>query len=50
MKKLHFNSTLNQKASDYKPCEICVEKVVTLYGKNFEQLKVNPISRIDGIL
>lgn len=28
MKKLHFNSTLNHKASDYKPYEICVERVV----------------------
>ena len=39
MKKLHFNSTLNHKASDYKPCEICVERVVTLYGRSFEELK-----------
>lgn len=39
MKKLHFNSTLNHKASDYKPYEICVEKVITLYGRSFEELK-----------
>ena len=39
MKKLHFNSTLNHKASDYKPYEICVERVVTLYGRSFEELK-----------
>ena len=39
MKKLHFNSTLNYKAFDYKPYEICVERVVTLYGRSFEELK-----------
>lgn len=39
MKKLHFNSTLNHKASDYKLYEICVERVVTLYGRSFEELK-----------
>ena len=39
MKKLHFNSTLNHKAFDYKPYEICVERVVTLYGRSFEELK-----------
>ncbi len=43
MKKLHFNSTLNHKASDYKPYEICVERIITLYGKSFEQLKANPM-------
>ena len=39
MRKLHFNSTLNHKSSDYKPYEICVERVVTLYGRSFEKLK-----------
>ena len=39
MRKLHFNSTLNHKATDYKPYEICVERVVTLYGRSFEELK-----------
>ena len=43
MEKLQFKATLNHKASEYKPCEICVEKVVTLYGKSFEQLKENPM-------
>ena len=39
MKKLHFNSTLNHKTTDYDLYEICVEKVVTLYGRSFEELK-----------
>lgn len=43
MEKLQFKATLHHKASEYKPCEICVEKVVTLYGKSFEQLKENPM-------
>lgn len=43
MKKLHFNSTLNHKTTDYDPYEICVEKVVTLYGKSFEKLKNYPM-------
>ena len=43
MEKLQFKATLHHKASEYKSCEICVEKVVTLYGKSFEQLKENPM-------
>lgn len=39
MKKLKFNSTLNHKATDYKTHEIIVEKVVTLYGRDFSELK-----------
>ncbi len=44
MKKLKFNSTLNHKQSDYKTREIIVEKVITLYGKSFSELKDHPLS------
>ena len=43
MKKLKFNSTLNHKQSDYKIREIIVEKVITLYGKSFSELKDHPL-------
>ena len=43
MKKLKFNSTLNHKQSDYKTREIIVEKVITLYGKSFSELKDHPL-------
>ena len=43
MKKLKLNSTLIPKATDFKPCEISVEKVITLYGGEFEQLKNHPM-------
>ncbi|MEE0186636.1 MAG: DUF6329 domain-containing protein [Oscillospiraceae bacterium] len=39
MKKLKLNSTLNHKQSDYKTREVIVEKVITLYGKSFSELK-----------
>ncbi len=39
MKKLKFNSTLNHKQSDYKPYEVEVEKVITLYGRQFDEMK-----------
>lgn len=44
MKKLKFNSTLDHKQSDYKTREIIVEKVITLYGKSFSELKNHPLS------
>ena len=44
MKKLKFNSTLNHKQSDYKTHEVIVKKVITLYGKNFSELKDHPLS------
>ncbi len=44
MKKLKFNSTLNHKQSDYQTREIIVEKVITLYGKSFSELKDHPLS------
>ena len=43
MKKLKFNSTLNHKQSEYKTREIIVEKVITLYGKSFLELKDHPL-------
>lgn len=43
MKKLKFNSTLNHKQSDYQTLEIIVEKVITLYGKSFSELKDHPL-------
>ena len=39
IKKLKFNSTLNHKQSDYQTHEVVVEKVVTLYGRSFSELK-----------
>ena len=43
MKKLKFNSTLNHKQSDYKTHEVIVEKVVTVYGRSFSELKDRPM-------
>lgn len=43
MKKLKFSSTLNHKQSDYKTREIIVEKVITLYGRSFSELKDHPL-------
>ena len=43
MKKLKFSSTLNHKQSDYKTREVIVEKVITLYGKSFSELKDHPL-------
>ncbi len=43
MIKLKFNSTLNHKQSDYQTREIIVEKVITLYGKSFSELKDHPL-------
>ena len=43
MKKLKFNSTLNHKQSDYKTHEVIVEKVVTVYGRSFSEMKDHPM-------
>ena len=43
MKKLKFNSTLNHKQSDYKTHKVIVEKVVTVYGRSFSELKDHPM-------
>ena len=39
MKKITFNASLNHKAYSYEPMQIEVEKVITLYGKRFEQMR-----------
>ena len=39
MKKITFNAPLNHKAYSYEPMQIEVEKVITLYGKRFEQMR-----------
>ena len=43
MKKLKFNSTLNHKQSEYNTHEVIVEKVITLYGRSFLELKDHPL-------
>ncbi len=43
MKKLKLNSTLNHKQSEYNTHEVIVEKVITLYGKSFSELKDHPL-------
>jgi len=48
MKKLKFNSMLNHKQSDYQTREIIVEKVITLYGKSFSELKDHPFGYDGG--
>ncbi len=35
MKKITFNAPLNHKAHNYKPMQIEVEKVITLYGREW---------------
>ena len=39
MKKLHFNSTLNHKRDGYNTYEVSVEKVITICGNEFSNLK-----------
>ncbi len=43
MKKLKFNCPLDHKPHSFDPMQIEVEKVVTLYGKRFEQMKDHPL-------
>ncbi len=43
MKKITFNAPLNHKAYSYEPMQIEVEKVITLYGKRFEQMRHHPL-------
>ena len=50
MKKLIFNSTLNHKAHTYEPMQIVVEKVISLYGKRFEQLKTHPLDDVPELI
>ena len=39
MEKLYMKAVLNHKQSEYEPRDVCVEKVVTLYGNSFEHLQ-----------
>ena len=43
MKKITFNAPLNHKAYSYEPMQIEVERVITLYGKRFEQMSDHPL-------
>ena len=44
MKKLKFNSTLEHKSPGYAPYQVEVEKVITLYGREFEKMRDCPIN------
>ncbi len=44
MKKITFNALLNHKAHNYKPMQIEVEKVIILYGREFEKMRDCPIN------
>lgn len=44
MKKLTFNSTFEHKSPGYAPYQIEVEKVITLYGREFEKMRDCPIN------
>ncbi len=50
MKKITFNATLNHKAYSYEPMQIEVEKVITLYGKRFEQMRDHPLDDCPEII
>ena len=49
-KKITFNALLNHKAHNYKPMQIEVEKVISLYGKRFEQMKNHPLDDCPEII
>ncbi len=50
MKKIIFNAPLNHKAYSYEPMQIEVEKVITLYGKRFEQMRDHPLEDAPEII
>ncbi len=50
MKKITFNAPLNHKAHNYKPMQVEVEKVITLYGKRFEQMRDHPLDDCPEII
>ena len=50
MKKITFNAPLNHKAYSYEPMQIEVEKVITLYGKRFEQMRDHPLEDAPEII
>ena len=50
MKKITFNAPLNHKAYNYEPMQIEVEKVISLYGKRFEQMRDHPLEDAPEII
>ncbi len=50
MKKITFNAPMNHKAYSYEPIQIEVEKVITLYGKRFEQMRDHPLEDAPEII
>ena len=50
MKKITFNAPLNHKAYSYEPMKIEVEKVISLYGKRFEQMRDHPLDDCPEII
>ncbi len=50
MKKITFNAPLNHKAYSYEPMQIELEKVITLYGKRFEQMRDHPLEDVPEII
>lgn len=50
MKKITFNAPLNHKAYSYEPVQIEVEKVITLHGKRFEQMRDHPLEDAPEII
>ena len=50
MKKITFNAPLNHKAYNYEPMQIEVEKVISLYGKRFEQMRDHPLDDCPEII
>ena len=50
MKKITFNAPLNHKAYSDEPMQIEVEKVITLYGKRFEQMRDHPLEDAPEIM
>ena len=50
MKKITFNAPLNHKAYSYEPIQIEVEKVISLYGKRFEQMRDHPLEDAPEII
>ena len=50
MKKITFNAPLNHKAYSYEPMQVEVEKVITLYGKRFEQMRDHPLEDVPEII
>lgn len=50
MKRITFNAPMNHKAYSYEPIQIEVEKVISLYGKRFEQMRDHPLEDAPEII